>query len=238
MREPGRIAAVPSSRLARREKDGVRREEVRRSLGVSRVDRGHVLRAGLIDGLLEDGASSAVVVASTRVFRERAENVDVELRGGAAMSFAMSGGAGTASTRAHKFQHELLESGRRTHEQHPCGLRANHLEAVRDLARAVDPRPGAGVHPLAVAHEPHVPLEHVERFVLVVMGVVGRGQPGGMVDVLHQAEAAVGRLAGGVQHRGRAEELEIDVLAGLEIGLEVLRSRGLSSGGPFVSVRP
>jgi hypothetical protein len=99
---------------------------------------------------------------------------------------------------------------------------------VRDLAWAVDPRAGAGHAPRLVAEEGHGPFEDVERFVLVVVHVVRRRQPGRHRQVFHQEEVAVGRLARGSHHGRRSEELKGVVLAGVHVGLTVLCNHGVS----------
>ena len=114
----------------------------------------------------------------------------------------MSGGAGTASTGAHSSSTNFsnpagahmssIRAGCEPTTLKPCGISRGPYTNV----------PGARVQPRAVANEPHVAVEHVERFVLVVMHVVGRCQAGRHRHLLHQAEAPVGLLAGRVQHGG------------------------------------
>ena len=94
-------------------------------------------------------------------------------------------------------QDELLEATRCGEQQHPGRPGADHREAVRDVARAVDEGAGAGVVPLAVDHEGHLAFDHVERLVLAVVDVVGRAEPGGMdeLSISPKAPPVVSRVA-------------------------------------------
>ena len=99
--------------------------------------------------------------------------------------------AAVATTRGHvrrrrdgidrhaQFVHEPLEPGRRTLHEHAGRARSDHPEAVRNVARTVDPGAGTGHTPRLTAEEGYGPLEDVERFVFVVVHADGDASPDG-----------------------------------------------------------
>src|SRR4249919_568549 len=187
--EPGPKRGSLQYRLAWRHDGYIGGKDVECGLEISGVDGCDVLRADSIHGILQGGRRSSVCRRRIRLLWQRPEDVD--------SIFRRHGHEFRHVWRSRRWlthlRHELVEAAGCTEKQHACGRVAEHLETVRNVARPEDVRARPGDRPVTVAHEGHVTLEDIERFVLEMVRMVRRGKPR-WHQILHESECAVGRL--------------------------------------------